>query len=157
MGKEKNEAVCWVVRPTMRAYLKAPIMLFLLFCIPLFFYKGEYLEVYIVGAVSLVFFIILPLSLIAALIDKISYKFTLNDNEVIAQNGILSKNIDLIKIEHVRSINLRQTFFKRIFRFGDLYLGTSGTDGLEIYIKNIPEPQKFKNLIQERMALQKKS
>ena len=49
--------------------------------------------------------------------------------------------------DHVRNIEIRQSFLQRITNVGYLGISSSGQDGIEIEIKDLPKPYELKALI----------
>ena len=79
--------------------------------------------------------------------DRFSRQYRVTTKRVIAKSGFLSKTLDEINIAHIRSINVKQSFFGRVLNYGDILIGTAGTEGVEVTVKGISDPVRFKELI----------
>ena len=76
------------------------------------------------------------------------------DNKLIFTSGILSKKSTELKLMSIRTINVSQSFFQRIFGTGDLDIFTAG-DFPEVALKGMPDPLKLKaKLIGEPDAME---
>jgi len=72
--------------------------------------------------------------------------FVYKDN-VILERGVLSKNTTQVLISDIRSLDTKQSFVQRIFRVGDIAIGTAGMFGYEIVAQGLPNPKSVANLI----------
>jgi len=88
------------------------------------------------------------LAMVYALIFKISYdllanRYTLTDEEVVEIYGIIQKNRVATKLEHIRRVSVEIGFIGRIFGFGDVLYYTSGSGGVDVRLKDIPNPEQL--------------
>jgi hypothetical protein len=81
----------------------------------------------------------------------ISTVYAITTHRVIIQRGILSREFDEIPIPQVRGVDVRQTIFERMLRFGTVRVssegGVSSSIGNEDW-KGIPRPFDFQRLIE---------
>lgn len=75
-----------------------------------------------------------------------SSKLTVTENEILYEEGLLSKTRSEINMESVRTIRVSQTFFQRIFGVGSVEIFTAG-DNAEILAKGLPDPNKVRELV----------
>jgi uncharacterized membrane protein YdbT with pleckstrin-like domain len=80
-----------------------------------------------------------------------STQLTVTDSKVILRTGILSKNLNEVRIEHIRNVQLRQGFFQRMMGVGWIGISTSGQDEVEIQVAGLPDPSRVKAIIDERL------
>ncbi|MCG3176546.1 MAG: hypothetical protein MOGMAGMI_01504 [Candidatus Omnitrophica bacterium] len=80
-------------------------------------------------------------------LDRMNRLYRVTDLRVSARGGILSRSVDEVLVAHVRSMNVKQNLIGRLLHFGDLLVGTAGTDGVEIVMKGVREPSAWKELI----------
>lgn len=80
-------------------------------------------------------------------LDRMNRLYVVTDLRVSARRGILSRSVDEVLVAHVRSMNVKQNLIGRLLHFGDLLVGTAGTDGVEIVMKGVREPAAWKELI----------
>ena len=75
---------------------------------------------------------------------------TVTNKRTTLRRGILSKSITEVWHSDVRNVVLEQTFFQRIFGVGMIGISSAGQSGMEISVSGIPDPDKVKQLIDER-------
>jgi len=77
-------------------------------------------------------------------------------DRVVLERGILSKHITQVLISDIRSLDTRYGVVQRIFRVGDVWIGTAGMSGYEIVARGMPNPKGIANLIlMQRRGLSK--
>lgn len=75
-----------------------------------------------------------------------SSKLSINDNEILFEKGLLSKERSEVNLSSVRTIKIKQSFFNRIFGVGAIEIYTAGDDP-EIVAKGMPDPNRVRELI----------
>ena len=78
-----------------------------------------------------------------------SSKLTVQDNDILYEAGLLSKERSEINISSVRTIKVKQSFFNRIFGVGTIEIYTAG-DSPEITARGMPDPNRIRELIKSR-------
>lgn len=86
------------------------------------------------------------LGVIYALIYKIGYdllanRYTLNEEEVVEIYGIIQKNRRVTKLEHIRRVSVEIGIVGRILGYGDVLYFTAGSGGVDVRLKDIPNPE----------------
>jgi len=76
-------------------------------------------------------------------------KLTVNENEILYEKGLLSKERSEVNISSVRTTKVKQSFFNRIFGVGAIEIYTAG-DSPEIVATGMPDPNKIRELIKAR-------
>src|SRR5690606_2878109 len=61
--------------------------------------------------------------------------------------GLIQRHTAEVLHDHVRSVDINQTFIDRIFKVGRIGIDSAGQDGIEIIIDDIPDPYEVKQLI----------
>lgn len=85
--------------------------------------------------------------LIYVYLDHRGKKYTVTDRRVTAKKGILTKTVDEVNIAHIRSMNVKQDLWGRMMNYGDVFIGTAGTEGVEVTIRGVKNPVALKDLI----------
>ncbi len=75
-----------------------------------------------------------------------SVRLIITNDDILFEQGILSKSRSDINIQNVRTVKVKQSFIHRIFGVGDIEIYTSGDDP-EITAINMPNPNKVRELI----------
>jgi len=104
---------------------------------------------HLVWGVILSFFIIGLFIFLYVYLDKRFRKYTISNKRIIVEYGILSKHKDEINISHIRSINISQSMFQRVFNCGDILIGTAGTAGYEILLNYVKNPREISERINQ--------
>jgi len=73
-------------------------------------------------------------------------KLSVNENEILYEKGLLSKERSEVNISSVRTTKIKQSFFNRIFGVGTIEIYTAG-DSPEIVAAGMPDPNKIRELI----------
>ena len=76
-------------------------------------------------------------------------KLRISNKRTIRRDGIIRRHTSEVLHDHVRNVEIKQSVIQRIFDVGYLGISSSGQDGIEIEILDIPEPYKVKALIDE--------
>jgi uncharacterized membrane protein YdbT with pleckstrin-like domain len=80
-----------------------------------------------------------------------STKLSVNENEILFEKGLLSKERSEVNISSIRTIKVKQSFFNRIFGVGTIEIYTAG-DNPEIIAAGLPDPNKVRELIKMDQA-----
>ena len=77
-------------------------------------------------------------------------------DEVAFEKGILKRESVEIGMRSIRTVQVTQRIIQRILNVGDIAVASSGTDGYEILVANMPSPHDIRNQIQERARVEDK-
>jgi phage FluMu protein Com len=69
------------------------------------------------------------------------------NKRTVLRQGLLSKRTTEVLHDHVRNIQVSQSFVNRMFDVGTLGISSSGQEGIEIVARNIPHPEEVKRTI----------
>lgn len=67
-------------------------------------------------------------------------------NDLILEQGLLSKNRTELNVDRIRTVNVYQSFFNRIFGVGSIAIYTAG-DEPEIEVAGLPRPNDLRDMI----------
>lgn len=114
---------------------------FVIFLLAVFlFYKYD--SSIIVTMLSYIFFLLSVISLIKAVIFKISTELAVTSKRIIAKVGFISRSTIELNHSKVESFNVEQSILGRIFGFGTVVV--CGTGGSKTPIPNIDAPLEFR-------------
>ena len=74
----------------------------------------------------------------------------------------LNKNVASVRYEDIRYVDVRQTVVGRMFDFGDIEIGTAGTEGIEVLLGGVAAPYDIREVInaevdkRQKLALRQK-
>jgi len=72
---------------------------------------------------------------------------TVTDERTILRRGLLSKQLNEVWHQDVRNVQLKQTFWQRVFHTGSLEVSSAGQSDVEIAVTGIPDPDEVKEII----------
>ena len=74
-------------------------------------------------------------------------KLEISNKRVIRHEGIITRKTSEVLHDHVRNVEIRQSFFQRLFGVGYVGISSAGQDGIEIEVFDIPDPDGVRTLI----------
>ncbi len=80
-------------------------------------------------------------------ITVLSRTFEITNKRTIERRGIIRRDTSEVLHDHVRNIQISQSVLDRIFNVGSIGISSSGQDGIEILMKDLPKPGKLKEVI----------
>lgn len=95
--------------------------------------------------------LIIPIILIIIDILKTNVeKVEFFDKKVTERNGLISKNEKETTFKGVVSVNVQQSFWGRIFNFGDVYIDLVGKNNL--HLEKIAKPYELKKFLETKIV-----
>jgi len=85
---------------------------------------------------------------VAVVFDMLNERFTLKEDEVVMEHGILNKKSTEIDVNQIRTILVHQNIWQRLVSIGDLYIASAGTESYEIVAHGITRPHEIRDKIQ---------
>ena len=71
----------------------------------------------------------------------------ITNKRTVHRQGLLSKATSEVVHDNIRNVQVTQTFWQRLWNVGTLGLSSSGQDGIEIEITDIPRPERVREII----------
>ncbi|MBK7404151.1 MAG: PH domain-containing protein [Phycisphaerales bacterium] len=71
----------------------------------------------------------------------------ITNKRTVMRTGLLSRATSEVVHDNIRNVQVVQTFWQRIWKVGTLGLSSSGQDGIEIEIGDIPDPDRVREVI----------
>jgi uncharacterized membrane protein YdbT with pleckstrin-like domain len=98
------------------------------------------------GSVEAVFFV---LAVTALLISFARYRrlYTVTDQRLIMEIGLIARNTNEMEIRHIRGINVRQNVIERLFGIGTLEIISAADGGAEVIFGGVRDPLGLKDRI----------
>jgi uncharacterized membrane protein YdbT with pleckstrin-like domain len=98
---------------------------------------------------------LLPLAyLLWKIVERRNREYILTDHRVVKQEGVFSVSSFDASLDKINNIFHEQTFWGRIFRYGDVGLETASEQGTTVF-SLIPDPVNFKNCIVRQREMYK--
>ena len=71
----------------------------------------------------------------------------ITNKRTVLRTGLLSRATSEVVHDNIRNVQVSQSFLQRLFGVGTLGLSSSGQDGIEIQIEDIPNPDRVREVI----------
>lgn len=71
----------------------------------------------------------------------------ITNKRTIQRKGLFSRAMSEVLHDHVRNIQVEQSFTDRVLGVGSVGISSSGQDGIEVLVRNIPSPKKVRSVI----------
>jgi uncharacterized membrane protein YdbT with pleckstrin-like domain len=92
------------------------------------------------GAGVLAFLVLFALDVLVGFVRRVSTKYTITNQRLRIERGILAKHVQQTRIERVQNVNTNQTFVSRILRVGTVDFDTAGTDDSDFTFIGVGNP-----------------
>jgi uncharacterized membrane protein YdbT with pleckstrin-like domain len=90
----------------------------------------------------LAWLVLFALVVLVGFIRRVETRYTITNQRLRIQRGILSKNVQQTRIERVQNVNTRQSVFDRILRVGTVDFDTAGTDDSDFTFVGVGSPHR---------------
>ncbi len=80
-------------------------------------------------------------------LKTLSAALQITNKRSVHRQGLLSKATSEVVHDNIRNVQVTQTFWQRLWNVGTLGLSSSGQDGIEIEISDIPRPERVREII----------
>ena len=88
------------------------------------------------------------LGVLTLLYRHYSWAFTIDDSTIESSRGIIARDVNSIRIEDVRNINVKQSIIQRVLFIGDVEFSSAGGSGIEVAFCGVSRPMEVKTLLQ---------
>ena len=114
------------------------------------FYITGFIASVVVGAIVglvastglgvVVFLVLFAGIVLVGFFRRISTRYTITNQRLRIERGLLSKHVQQTRIERVQNVNTNQTFVSRILRVGTVDFDTAGTDDSDFTFTGVGNP-----------------
>ncbi len=80
-------------------------------------------------------------------LDRVRRKYAVTNKRVSVEFGIINKVSNEVRIQDVRSINLRRRGISGLFGIGTVEFSSAATDDADVIFWNAPEAEKVRDLV----------
>ncbi len=78
------------------------------------------------------------------------WTFTLRGDTIESCKGIIGREVQSIRVQDLRNVNVRQSFFQRLFGVGDVEFSSAGGAGVEVTFYGVTDPLGVKDRVMRR-------
>jgi uncharacterized membrane protein YdbT with pleckstrin-like domain len=89
-----------------------------------------------------VWLVLFALVVLVGFIRRISTRYTITNQRLRIERGLLSKHVQQTRIERVQNVNTSQTFVSRVLRVGTVDFDTAGTDDSDFTFVGVGGPHR---------------
>jgi uncharacterized membrane protein YdbT with pleckstrin-like domain len=93
-----------------------------------------------VGVVIAVFVVVMALVILAGFLFRFSTTYTITNQRLTIERGILAKHMQQTRVERVQNVNTDQTLLDRILRVGQVDFDTAGSDDSDFTFRGVANP-----------------
>ena len=87
-----------------------------------------------------VFLVLFALELLVGFVRRVSTRYTITNQRLRIERGLLSKHVQQTRIERVQNVNTNQTLVSRMLRVGTVDFDTAGTDDSDFTFTGVGDP-----------------
>ena len=87
-----------------------------------------------------VFLVLFALELLVGFVRRVSTRYTITNQRLRIERGLLSKHVQQTRIERVQNVNTNQTLVSRMLRVGTVDFDTAGTDDSDFTFIGVGNP-----------------
>jgi uncharacterized membrane protein YdbT with pleckstrin-like domain len=92
------------------------------------------------GLGVVVFLVLFAIVVLVGFIRRITTRYTITNQRLRIERGLLSKHVQQTRIERVQNVNTNQTLISRILRVGTVDFDTAGTDDSDFTFVGVGSP-----------------
>jgi len=78
------------------------------------------------------------------------WTFTIRGDTIESCKGIIGREVHSIRVHDLRNVNVRQSFFQRLFGVGDVEFSSAGGIGIEVTFYGVTDPLGVKDRVMRR-------
>ena len=79
---------------------------------------------------------------------RYSWRYTIDDETIESRQGVIARNVQSIRIQDLRNVNVHQSLIQRLLRVGNVEFSSAGGSGIEVVFYGVSEPMMVKALAQ---------
>src|SRR3954449_9075231 len=87
-----------------------------------------------------VWLVLFAVVILVGFVRRISTRYTITNQRLLIERGLLSKHVQQTRIERVQNVNTNQTFVSRLLRVGTVDFDTAGTDDSDFTFTGVGNP-----------------
>jgi len=86
---------------------------------------------------------------------RYAWRFNLDEKNIESRRGIIARNLQSIRIQDLRNVNVRQSIMQRLLGIGDVEFSTAAGGGIEVNFFGVDDPVGVKDLAQKLQGAHK--
>lgn len=145
-----NERVLWAGTPSMYPAIPVMVLGFALSYFGVWLFRTVELPV-VPEWLSLT---LLPVGLLIgawAYLSRWSTRYVFTTKAVYEKTGLLSRTVTQVRFDRVGNTALDQSPVERALSYGDIELYTAGSGGVDLFLRDVPDPGRVNSLVSSRL------
>jgi hypothetical protein len=96
---------------------------------------------------GIVVFLIGAVPLLVWWVDRLGASLRITNKRTVQRVGLLRRSTSEVVHDNIRNLQIDQSLWQRIWGVGRIGISSSGQDGVEIVVDNLPNPDKIRRVI----------
>ncbi|MCA9292958.1 MAG: PH domain-containing protein [Phycisphaerales bacterium] len=71
----------------------------------------------------------------------------ISNKRTVERHGVFSRTVNEVLHDHIRNVQVRQSFYERLVNVGRIGIASAGADGIEIQVAHLPDPHGVRKVI----------
>ena len=71
---------------------------------------------------------------------RYSWAYAINGETIESREGLIARKVKSIRVQDLRNVNVRQTFWQRLLGVGDVEFSSAGGTGIEVTFYGVTDP-----------------
>lgn len=80
--------------------------------------------------------------------EHYAWRYLIADRSIECHHGILSREVQAIRLRDLRNVNVRQSLLQRLLDVGDVEFSSAGGSGIEVAFRGVVDPLGLKRKVQ---------
>ena len=110
---------------------------------------ASYLAAWILGSIFLFVFGVGLLFFLFAVLHRNSTRYRRTTQRIVCEWGIISRRTCEVRLADITAMNFEQSAIDLLFGIGNIELCTSGTSGVEVKLRAVPDPKQVREDIRQ--------
>src|SRR5699024_7196703 len=81
-----------------------------------------------------------------------STRYVFTTKAIYEKTGLLSRTVTQVRFDRVQNTAFDQSLIERTLSYGDLAVYTAGTGGVNLSLRDVPDPQRVNSLVTARLS-----
>ena len=146
-----EERVLWAGTPSLYPAIPVFAMAFVLSLLGVWLFREGSLPV----GPSWIALVLVPVGALVAVwayLSRWSTRYVFTTKAVYEKRGVLSRTVTQIRFDRVQNTAFEQSLVERGLSYGDIEVYTAGTGGVNLSLRDVPDPKRVNALVTTRLG-----
>jgi uncharacterized membrane protein YdbT with pleckstrin-like domain len=146
-----DERVLWAGTPSLYPVLPTLMSAFALSLLGVWLYRDVSLPL-LPSWLTLALVPIGALVVVWAYLSRWSTRYVFTTKAVYEKRGLLSRTVTQVRFDRVQNTAFEQSLVERSLSYGDIDIYTAGTGGVNLSLRDVPDPKRVNALVTTRLG-----